>query len=247
MRSALYAIVAILLTAGPAWATAPVVAASDVSTRDTDLTGGLDVPLTGIGTISAGNLLIVCAVADGGTANGFTFPGGWTRFINFAGSACSLSCGYKFAAGGETTVHLDTTNPVSEDGSAIALRITGAHASSAPEAGSNVSGTSANPDPPSVTASWGSEDNLFATVIALQQNSTATTAPSGYTSRIETTGTLSEATMEMAFQALTADSTDDPGTWTVSASMFWIAQTFVVRPAGSVSCTGRLALMGVGC
>ena len=41
---------------------------------------------------------------------------------------------------------------------------------------------------------------------------------------------------------------DDPGVFTMSETQTWFANTIIVRPAAAgASCSGRIALLGVGC
>lgn len=185
------------------------------------------------GTVS-GNLMITQVSMDGNTT--LTWPAGWTVLApaTSSGGDGTQEVRYRFADGGEGASMIVTTAG-SEAGSWISYRITLAHASTPPEAGITTTGSSGSPNPPSVTASWGAEDNLFiATYGWGVGNQGHTSFPTGYTGS-QTVATFSNtnvAASAMATKAATA-ATDDPGNATISTST-WVANTLVVRPAAVV-------------
>ncbi len=206
----------------------PIVAASATSSRaSNDFADVITMPAG----IASGDLLIVIHSTDvGGGAR--TWSGGFTEILNKSATS-NLGVAWKIAVGGDT---LTVTKSESERFSAIALRITGAHASSAPEISATVTGSSTAPNPDSVTASWGAENNLF---IAFHGHDTTTTDasvtafPTSYTeNQIQGVYVASAGEPNMATQNLTAAS-DDPGTFTINTSLGWRAGTIVVRPAAA--------------
>lgn len=98
-----------------------------------------------------------------------------------------------------------------------------------------VSASSA-PDPPSVTATWGSDDNTFIAIGGGNgANRTATTAPANYinlASSASTNGGGGGASVYSADRQLAA-ATDNPGTFALSGTDRVFAYTLVIRPAAS--------------
>lgn len=177
------------------------------------------------GGILSGDMLILVGAIDLQTSvvsnwNGFT-QGDW-------GASTSASGGwaYKWAAGGETgTVTLTTT---SERQTWSMRCIRGAHSTSAPE-GAAVSGNSTDPDPPSLTPSWGAEDTLWLAVVEIDDVTVPTAAPTNYGNFETIAGATSSASQALATRALNA-ATENPGVFTMTTEQ-WRAQTIAIRPA----------------
>ena len=111
-------------------------------------------------TLSAGQTLLIISAIDG-TAT--VSASGWTALTSFANANAgnvSITALWKIASGSEgATVAL--TVSASERGEHYAMAISGAHAS-APIEGASVNGAATTAhDPPSLTPSWGSDDNLW--------------------------------------------------------------------------------------
>jgi hypothetical protein len=185
--------------------------------------------------VSAGDLLIVFHFAEN-VAGSRTWTAGWTEIRDTAGAGPeSLGVAYKIAAGGETTCVCTKTT---ERFTAIAIRISAAswHGTTPPEITAGATGTSANPDAGSITASWGSADNLFIATFSIDTETSlpVTVWPTNYTGN-QTHG--SYADISAAYGAICtrelAAATDDPAAFTVTASETWIACTLVVRPAAA--------------
>ena len=206
----------------------PIVATTATSSRCSNDFGDV---ITMPASIAAGDLLIVVHASDtgGGTR---TWSGDFLE-LSDASTTCNVGVAYKFAAGGDT---LTVTKSASERFSAIALRITGMHATQAPEVAADATGTSANPDAGSLTASWGTEDNLWITWHGHDTTTTDTTISVWpYASnQIEGPYCASAGEPNLSTKEAAA-ATDDAGAWTISASLGWRASTIVVRPAAAAT------------
>src|SRR5690606_23166312 len=96
-------------------------------------------------------------------------------------------------------------------------------------------GDAATVNPPSKTASWGAEENLFLTLIGSSANTmTFSGAPTNYTSLASTTASSGGGASNAgsAVRQYTS-ATDDPATFTTSTNRWWAAITVVVRPTAS--------------
>ena len=116
-------------------------------------------------TVATGNLLIMLFSNDGTTA--CATPAGWTSLAASGATADRFTIFTKVSDGteGGTTVNV-TTGATNEHAVAQVFRISGSYSNSLAdiEIGSWVLGTVTNPDPPSLTASWGAGRNLFIAV-----------------------------------------------------------------------------------
>lgn len=172
-----------------------------------------------------------------------TAAAGWVELKDQAsGTAVKAGCYYCRAAGGETgTVQFDFS--ASEGGAVHIWCIRGAHTTSAPEVSAGVAATTANPDPDSLTASWGAEDNLFFAATAGDAPAGPTAGPAGYSgfAAHHWTSAGSGAGIATAWKAVTAAATDDPGPFTRAAedSLAW---TTVIRPAAAGAAATSLVI-----
>jgi hypothetical protein len=241
----------VIVLACSLWA-APVSAASPSPTCTSQQFSSVatDHDVTLPGTVNAGDLLIVFFGVYGGNQSTASTPtSGWVELedadkINQIKQAIY----YKFAAGTEGGGTMRVTLTTGFRAIANTCRITGVHASQVPEKGTAATGSSVNPNPPSVTASWGAEDNLFIASYA-QQNGTAGASayPTNYSLAQASSycGHVTNCASDgVASRALT-NATDDPGTFTTPDNSNWIAQTLVIRPAAVVP-SRNLMLLGVG-
>lgn len=181
--------------------------------------------------IASGHLLLIFMGMDGNTS--ITWPAGWSILATDtnAGGDGTLSVAYRIADGSEGS-SISVTTAASEAGSYICWRVTGWHGTTPPEAGTPATGTSTTPDPPSVTASWGSADNLFIAVTVWGSSSTNISGyPTNYSVSQMTDGASNSniGAIALAGRELAAAS-DDPGTFSI-ISTAWVANTIVVRPA----------------
>jgi|SRR3989344_3110222 len=183
--------------------------------------------------IAAGDLLIAVVGQDG--AGTFTWPGSWAELVDLgAGTVASLHIAYLIASGGEKTVV--PTSTLSERSSHLVLRIAAAawHGTTPPEV-TTATGTSATPDPPSLTPSWGSADTLWIASFVIDDPAVSlpvTGWPTSYSGNQVSCGSgdTSTAGIAIATRGLAA-TTEDPGSFSTTASDNWAAATIAVRPA----------------
>lgn len=180
-------------------------------------------------SISNGELLIVFFSTDGD--NVATFPGGWTKIFNVSDTRdIHLSVAYRIADGNEeATITVTTTS--SETSTHISFRITGHNSSTnAPEISTGAQGTNVNPDPDSLTATWGAGNNLWIAMSANDDNETVDAYPTNYDSNQHSLDGGGGPTLAVATYNYNTTDTQDPGTFTIGASEEWIAATLVVQP-----------------
>ena len=208
----------------------PQVAGTATSSR---ASAALDDPVTLPASVAAGDLIIVFHFSDSGLTR--TFPGSWAEIkdASCAGPACTVGVAYLIASGGETSVTV--TKSLSERFSAIAVRISAVswHGTTPPEISTGATGSSANPNPNAVTASWGSADNLFIAAMAWDDSDggdAMSAYPTNYTGNQNTGPNISSAGRGAIASREFAAASDDPGTFTIPSDQWW-AGTVVVRPA----------------
>jgi hypothetical protein len=244
---------ALCLVACMLWAQPVEAAFPAVSCTSTGILASTTHNATMPGTVNSGDLLLISAAIYGGNQGSSSVAAsGWVELEELNDSnRIKLSTYYKFADGSEdgTSVDVATTNSV--QAVLTVCRITGAHASQAPEKGTAATSAgvpSTTPNPPTVTASWGGEDNLFLASYAMQNGTAAASGfPTNYTNQdTDWSGNVSNPSSGGVASRELANATDDPGTFT-TVNEDWIAQTVVIRPAAAAGgCTGGLLLLGAG-
>jgi len=176
--------------------------------------------------ISSGDLIVTFFTYNS-SATITTPPSGFTQLLNTTSGLGKLACYYKVADGTETgTVSVGFSG--NSRFCAFTYRISGAGTIE----GSTATGSSVNPNPPSLTHSSGAGDYL---AIAVEGNigglSTATISayPSGYTN----TGQVKIAYTQLGYsnKDVTSD-TENPGAFTLSASIDWIGATVMILGTG---------------
>ena len=196
-------------------------------------------------TASAGDLIVVVLAQDGAgtidwTTNSTTFTQLWSN--TFTGATWSGA--YDICAGGETEISTGASpagrphSSVSERFEWVGWHIPAAewHGSQAPEAGTQATGSSVNPNPPSVNNSWNGTNEIAIACCARDDSvaNTITAYPTNYsTAQIDRNALTSAANVGGAVRASGAADPEDPGTFTISASETWAAQTIVIRAAGA--------------
>ena len=211
--------------------TAPTVAADDAAAFAAGTTHTFDLT-AGLGTISAGDLLLMFA----GSADGVTFtePSGWTELAEYhTANAAEAAVFYLIAAGGETSAAFDIS--ASETAAAIVWRITGHDAADPPATSVAVQGGSINPDSGLCTPGT-TEDFLYISAFFTRGSNTISVYPYG-DGNITVAGTL--ATVGGAWVQTSGSSSEDPGAYTKSGTQDWIAVTLGIFP-------GAAAAAGVG-
>jgi len=248
MRRIIFGLLLAVLGCVPtAHATFPTVAGTQTSSR---ASGAADDSVTLPASVASGDLVIAFHYSDGALTR--TFPSPWVEIKDALcnSSVCNVGVGYLIASGGETSVTV--TKSAAERFTAISYRITGWHGTTPPEISAGANGSSTTPNPDSVTASWGSDDNLFIAVMAIDESAgggSVSTWPASYTGSQVTSPNVSSAGRGAVATRDLAASNDDPGTFTWSGSDQWWAGTVVVRPAaagGGTSTPPQQMLTGVG-
>lgn len=230
----------------------PTVAAAD-SKSGTVTSNSASWALTYPTNLASGDLILAFMGRDGGNSTG-TWPAGWVpTSFNGSASACSITAAKKVSDGTETGT-FNVTGLSSEQGCWRVIRISGwegtlgttflggdANAGAVDKTG-NV-GSDTNPDPLTLDPfNWATEDTLWIAVAACDGTPTFTGFPTSYTQEDHTTagghaassGGAGGAGLAMAYRQLNAGS-EDPGTFTISATEQWAALTVAVRPAAAVA------------
>lgn len=186
-------------------------------------------------TVNAGDLLVAFIATDG-TPNVAT-PSGWTWFFGWdgwGGATNKFSMFAKKAAGTEDGTTVDFQTTVAEKAAAHVYRITGWRDSGTLTNDiewSNAGATSANPNPPSLNpATWDVESTLWIVAYGADGDQDASAYPALYVdgAYTQSDNSATSASMGSAWRSAVTAS-EDPGTFTVAASEFWIASTVAVR------------------
>jgi len=179
--------------------------------------------------ISAGDLLLVFFGYRGGGAT-VTFPNGWNKLFETSnGTSITYGAWYKVAAGTEGATITVTTN-ASVRSAHTSYRIT--DYDGVPEVGASATGSSTNPDPPNLSPTWGAKDTLWFTSCAYRDNGSTTifAYSANYTNgRLDSLPGSLVCGIGTARRELNADS-ENPSTFTLSASQAWVANTVAICP-----------------
>lgn len=192
------------------------------------------------GTIAAGDLLLLFVGNDGAgdsaSVTDWTTPTNGSARANSAADNGEGHWFYKIADGNEASTVTVTLS--SSEGAAYASYLIPAaewHGTSVPEVASANPPSSVNPNPPSLTASWGAEDNLWFVAYAWDGNTSHVSYPADYTNDQQTSNWANSGGFGVAVASReAAAATEDPDTAEISASEQWAAFTLVVRPSGEV-------------
>lgn len=190
------------------------------------------------GIIAGETLLVLIRVAVAGAIG---WPdASWNEMFDASDDAADdqMAMAWRKALGNEgATVTLSSGNGKF---AALSWRISGTRDPTvqAPEKSTVATGTSTLPDPLSLSPTGGSKDYLWLWVGGWEgeQTSPPTGNPANYTSNIigadsGTAGvTTTNCRVASATRNLTAAS-DNPGSWTISASEDWTAYTVAIHPA----------------
>jgi hypothetical protein len=176
--------------------------------------------------IVSGNLLLVFFVSDGNPT--ITFPGGWTQlFQTVYNTTVKFGAWYRIADGTEGAT-ITVTTSASEMSAHTSYRITGYNG--VPEVGTSATGITANPNPPSLAPSWGSQATLWLAACGHDYGvDTVSAYPTNYTDgRNDRSNNLDGVGVGTARRSLIAAS-EDPGTFTLSGANAWVANTVAVQ------------------
>ena len=217
-------------TSGSAGAT-PTVASNANSGQNNNAEVNHTVALPG--GLSAGDLMLVFYTNDGSTT--VATPAGWvavataTRGTNVRGTVFAHKV--DGTEGGTQTF----VTARGEQWAAVAYGITGwsGDLGGIVAAGVDPGANTANPNPPSLSTTWGTSNTLWFAYAAGSSYSSTTTYPTNYTNgqhQVVSGGNTAGASAAVARRALAAG-TEDPGTFTENASQSGVAFTVAVEPA----------------
>jgi len=202
----------------------PVVAATNTSTVTVPSTTHVcNLPAS----ISAGDLLLLFFFSGAGGAHTVSTPADWSALFNDTDSAGQrLVCFFKVASGSEGAT-VNVTTSAARESRHVSYRMTAYQDS--PEAGATATNADANPDPPSLTPSWGSDDTLWIALFGSNDNTTTPTLPTNYANQVSATSSF--LILHTCRRSLAAAS-EDPSTFTCGASS-WLASTVAIRPVAT--------------
>lgn len=184
-----------------------------------------DVPMPA--TVPAGALLIACISLD--ATNPFTvIPSGWTNLGSGAGIGHVFA---KVADGSEggTTPRWQTTSALGWSSHVYLITDWFGSLSGVEAAMDNLA--TGDPDPPSLTPSWGAADTLWIAYAGQQATETVSSGPTGYSTPIVDSDTSSAAkeTSMSCRRDLNAVS-DNPSVFDTNVAAAWRAFTIAIRP-----------------
>ena len=190
-------------------------------------------------TVDANDLLILIVA---GYQRSITTPAGWTSKSSSGYQGIFVKKAAGTEDGGTVTVEFDGDVPLAAQVYRIAASSWSQDVSNV-QVGTEATGATKTPDPPSVTASWGSDDNLFIESAGSynddQEMSAASTNYTNLTNTISGGGDNAGCGVATARRELASDS-DDPGIMDkYPLNQFWGAQTIVIKP---VSAGGGLSM-----
>jgi len=180
----------------------------------------------------AGDLIIVKAETPSNPTHTWTFDAATDKFTQLWSQDTSVSvsrevCKYRIMQAGDgstLTIGLGSSRALTYS----IIKVTGWHGTQAPECATAAAGYSNNIDPPSVTASWGSGDNLFIACCMTQDRAITVATPGDYTA-FDNHGSDANGYERQAYRQLASD-TSNPGNFTATGNSRYVTNTIVVRP-----------------
>ena len=201
-------------------------------------------------SLATGDLILLFASVNGSNMT-INTPTDWTQVGTFQiDNTQRMHLFKKTSDGGEgATVTLSNSTSTNRRYTTISYRIDGAQNSDVEMTAVDTSGGS-DPDCPSETASWGSDDNLWLAYFSSRENGgaaiTVGTYPTGFTSGILDNGGELGCQTSACAQRNEATATKDPGAYSATNDNNTISVTVVIRPEVVASAASTLMLMGVG-
>lgn len=169
-----------------------------------------------------------------------TFPAGWTEITGFSSTLGGSWVAYYRDCDGAEGASINVTTGATSVKSTHNRHTINAgtfDTGIAPEAGVEVTGTSANPNPPSLSPTGGAKDYLWIAVAGIQGEAAFTGSPTNYLNPLDSnTGTAGAVTVNCVTRTARRDlnaASDDPGTFSHAVSEAWGAQTVVIHPAAA--------------
>lgn len=192
-------------------------------------------------TVNADELLLIIFFANENSTFSPTTPTGWTDLEQALDSNSLYWISYKQAAGTEGGGSVDFDTGALSPASSILYRISGWNSIEI-TASYDKDLNSTTADPPSLTPSYGAADTLWiASCVQLDAPNTVSSYPTNYTNGQESTHP--EGLNASAERELNATS-EDPGTFTISAADHTLAHTLAVEP-GSLGAGGVTEMASV--
>ena len=194
--------------------------------------------------IQVGELLLIFTSVDGGST--ITPPSGWDTVVSEAiGGQVQLRVFSRivdgtegFAGTGDSVTYTTGDNQL---GVFVSVRIADDDSTANPPEATATPGTSATPDPPSLTPTGGSAEYLWFAVAGWDSNPTADSVPTDYTSVASFVHANAAGTgISVAQRTLTATS-QDPDTFGIGASEQWGAATVAIYPVAAGGSTVAVA------
>jgi len=181
------------------------------------------------GIVAGEKLIVFFGCSNDVTVN---TPSGWTKGVDGVHPTSLRIVVYtKIAVGGDTLTVTTSSNTI---GVNITYRVL---TNNDIEFSSTASGSSINPNPPSLTPAGGSQQYIYFAA-ALSSGVTFPGYPSNYTDN-QVTNTGGTYDMAVATRSLTSAS-DDPGTFTMDFSGDWVTCTVSAEPQTPASATAPL-------
>jgi len=211
-----------IATAAIGGANFPEVVTQTTSNDDT-VGGSMSASLPG--SIVAGEILLIVNIFRTDSS-----ISGWNTGV----SSDLINVFWKIASGSEGSSVTINTGSGSSFGASVAYRISGG---ASVEVSSVASGTSTDPNPPSLSPSWGTKKTLwFAGMGAVRTGSGGTISVSGYPSGFSNHQTdigissFPQGRRVAVAQKQEKTATQNPGDFTLGTSLDWEAVTIGVKP-----------------
>ncbi len=186
------------------------------------------------GSIASGDLLIAFFGTDGNSA--ITFPNEGIDWIQLhetqGGGSPTFGVWYRIADGGEGAT-ITVASAASERSAHQCYRITGY--ANTPENGTPATGSSANPDPPSLTPTWGAKDTLWLAGCCYDGNGTISAYPIDFTDGRNDSNASSFGCGVGSARLELNDTSKNPDNFTQTGNQQWVATTIAVKPAAAPS------------
>lgn len=186
---------------------------------------------TGQYTPINGDLMYALFPYQAASAVTSTWPGGWTR-AESAATTFNLAYAYKWAGASEAAFSVTTTVAARSSGRVYVFK--GAHASTAPERGTEVVNVGTAPNPPALNpTNWDVEDTLWLAIVAIaNQSGTASAAPTSYVDLVShnSAGGTSAGSALVHATRTNRIASEDPSTFTTSPSTSYRCNTIGIRP-----------------
>ncbi len=230
----------LLLALSPqTWAVFPSFEDTNSNTDDSDVTTHtIDMPAT----CTTGNLAVAVFATDADPTITWD-EAGWTQLGTKLGPGSGVNgqIRVKVATGSDAGDSFTISTAVVQQSASFTVCVQDWEGTLAGvEVGTVATGTSTNPDPPSVSPSWGSDDTLWIPVCASDSFDTTTvySYPDNQTNINGANAT--GASVSISSDELTGTS-QNPGAYTLSGSEEWGCNTIAVEPAAAGTTVAPLA------